>query len=114
MAAPATAGVPMHVREMAQRALQHCAAADEDYWRLATEAEAALMLEDLPKATELYGRAMAKAGSERDQDSMYGQAARVAERVFGEQGVKQIEALSGFPRGPSGGRLAATGQAHMT
>src|SRR3954454_21425537 len=36
MAAPTTAGVPVHVREMAQRALQHCAVADEDYWGLAT------------------------------------------------------------------------------
>jgi hypothetical protein len=84
---------------MAERALQHCAAADEDHWRLATEAEAALMLKDLPRAVGLYGRAMAKAGSERNRDSMYGQAARVAERVFGEEEVRQIEALSGFRRG---------------
>jgi hypothetical protein len=57
------------------------------------------MLKDLPKAVGLYGHAMAKAGSERDRDSMYGQAIRVAERVFGEDGVRQIEALSGLQRG---------------
>jgi hypothetical protein len=27
---------------------------------------------------------------------MYGQAARIAARIFGEQGVKHLEALSGF------------------
>jgi hypothetical protein len=32
---------------------------------------------------------------------MYGQAVRVAERVFGEEWAKQIEALSGFQRGTS-------------
>jgi pimeloyl-ACP methyl ester carboxylesterase len=96
MAASATAGVPAPVRAMAQRALKHCAAAKEDHWRLATEAEAALMLEDLPKATGLYKRALAKATSERERDSMYSQAVRVAQRVFGEPGVKEIETLYGF------------------
>ena len=96
MAASATAGVPAPVRAMAERALKHCAAAKEDHWRLATEAEAALMLEDLQKATGLYKRALAKATSERDRDSMYGQAMRVALRVFGEPGAKEIAALSGL------------------
>ena len=53
-------------------------------------------MKDLPKATERYGRALAAAESERDRDSMYSQAVRVAERVFGESGVKQIEGLTGF------------------
>jgi tetratricopeptide (TPR) repeat protein len=96
MAAPATAGVPDGVRTLAERALGHCAAAVEDHWRLATQAEAALMLQDLNKADELYARALAKAESERDRDSMYSQAVRVAERVFGERGVKRIEVLSGL------------------
>jgi|EndMetStandDraft_8_1072994.scaffolds.fasta_scaffold16695_4 pimeloyl-ACP methyl ester carboxylesterase len=96
MAASATDGVPAKVRAMAERALRHCAAAKEDHWRLATEAEAALMLEDLPKAKELYARALAKATSERERDSMYSQAVRVAERVFGERGVKEIAALNGL------------------
>ena len=96
MAASATDGVPAKVRAMAERALKHCAAAKEDHWRLATEAEAALMLEDLPKAAGLYKRALAKATSERERDSMYSQAVRVAERVFGEPGVKEIAALNGL------------------
>jgi pimeloyl-ACP methyl ester carboxylesterase len=96
MAAPATAGVPDAVRAMAARALQYGSEAQEDHWRLATQAEAALMMKDIPKATDLYARALAKAQSERDRDSMYSQAVRIAERLFGEQGVKQIEALSGF------------------
>ena len=54
------------------------------------------MLEDLPKAKELYKRALAKATSERDRDSMYSQAVRVAQRVFGEDGVKEIAALTGL------------------
>src|SRR5262245_1820500 len=96
MAASATDGVPAKVRDMAEQALKHCAAAKEDHWRLATEAEAALMLEDLPKAKELYKRALAKATSERDRDSMYSQAVRLAQRVFGEDGVKEIAALTGL------------------
>jgi hypothetical protein len=96
MAASATDGVPAKVRDMAEQALKHCAAAKEDHWRLATEAEAALMLEDLPKAKELYKRALAKATSERDRDSMYSQAVRVAQRVFCEDGVKEIAALTGL------------------
>jgi tetratricopeptide (TPR) repeat protein len=96
MSASATASVPAAVRVMAQRALKHCAAAKEDHWRLATEAEAALMLEDLPKATGLYKRALAKATSERERYSLYSQAVRVAERVFGETGGNEIETLSGF------------------
>jgi hypothetical protein len=35
MAASATAGVPARVREMAERALHHSGAAEEDHWRLA-------------------------------------------------------------------------------
>lgn len=96
MAASATDGVPAKVRAMAEQALKHCAAAKEDHWRLATEAEAALMLEDLPKATGLYKRALAKATSERERYSLYSQAVRVAERVFGETGGNEIETLSGF------------------
>jgi pimeloyl-ACP methyl ester carboxylesterase len=96
MAASATDGVPAKVRARAERALKHCAAAEEDHWRLATEAEAALMLKDLPKAKELYKRALDKARSERERDSMYGQAVRVAERVFGEAGVREIAALTGL------------------
>jgi len=96
LASPTTAGVPEAVRGMAERALQHGSAARENHWRLATQAEAALMMEDLAKAKELYGRALAKAESERDRDSMYSQVVRVAERVFGETGVEQIEGLSGF------------------
>jgi pimeloyl-ACP methyl ester carboxylesterase len=96
MAAPATAGVPTTVRAMAERAVEHCAAAKEDHWRLATQAEAALMMGELSEASGLYGRAITKAESERDRDSIYSQAVRVAERVFGERGVKQIESLSGL------------------
>ncbi len=108
MAASATAGVPARVREMAERALHYSASAEEDHWRLATEAEAALMLKDLPRAVELYGRAIAKAASERDRDSIYGQAIRVAERVFGKDGVGQIEVLSGFQKKPSSGEAVAS------
>jgi pimeloyl-ACP methyl ester carboxylesterase len=96
MGASATDGVPAPVRAMVERAMRHCAAANEDHWGLATQAEAALMLQDLAKAKDLYARALVKAESERDRDSMYSQAVRVAERVFGEAGVREIETLSGF------------------
>jgi hypothetical protein len=60
------------------------------------EAEASLMLQDLPRAVDLYGRAMKRTESERDRDSMYGQAVRIAARIFGAQGVNHLEALCGF------------------
>ena len=83
---------------MAQRALKHCRMAPENHWRIATEAEAALMLGELDKALGLYGRAIKMAESQRDIESMYTQAVRVADRVFGRKGVKRFEELSGFPR----------------
>jgi hypothetical protein len=45
---------------------------------------------------ELYARAVGMAQSPRDVESMYSQAVRVADRMFGRKGVKRFEELSGF------------------
>lgn len=96
MAAPATTKVPKSARDMADRALRHCKKAGDSHWRRATQAEAALILGNLPRARKYYREALAMASSERERDSIYSQAVRVAAKIFGEPGVKEIATLSGF------------------
>ncbi|WP_046867606.1 alpha/beta fold hydrolase [Microvirga massiliensis] len=98
LASSANSAPNPNVRAMAECALAHCATAPETHWRIATEAEAALMLGNLDMALELYGRAIGMAESQRDVESMYSQAVRVADRMFGRRAVKRFEELSGFPR----------------
>jgi hypothetical protein len=59
-------------------------------WRDATEGDAYLMFDRLEAAAERYRRAVAMSES-RDVESMYSQAIRVAERMFGRRGVARIE-----------------------
>ena len=88
--------VPAAVRSMAERALQHCSQAQETQWRVATEAEAFLMRNDLDGAESLYRRAKVLTASPRELDSMYAQAVRVATHVFREEGALRIERLFGI------------------
>jgi len=96
LSTPANSAPNLNVRAKAELALAHCAKAPETHWRIATEAEAALMLGNLDKALGLYARAVRMAPSPRDIESMYGQAVRIADRMFGREGVKRFEELSGF------------------
>jgi tetratricopeptide (TPR) repeat protein len=96
LSTPANSAPNLNVRAKAELALAHCAKAPETHWRIATEAEAALMLGNPDKALGLYARAVRMAPSPRDIESMYGQAVRVADRMFGREGVKRFEELSGF------------------
>lgn len=94
-ALPEASDVTPEIRALAQRALDHCAQSDDNYWRDATEGEALLMLGSLDQADRKYRRAIARAGATRDIDSMYSQAIRVAARVLGRRGVKKIEKTFG-------------------
>jgi pimeloyl-ACP methyl ester carboxylesterase len=88
--------VPKSVQDMATRAKEHCMSAAIDHWQMATMAEADLMLGDLSGAETLYRQALARANSPRAVQSMYSQAIRVAERMFGERGSAAIEKLFGL------------------
>jgi hypothetical protein len=63
----------------------------QSQWRSATEGEAYLILGDIDKGFSAYTHAIAGARSQREIDSMYGQAFRIAERVYGENGLERLE-----------------------
>lgn len=90
---PPNSSVPSGVRAMAERALFHCQKTDETHWRFATEGEAQLMLGNLDGAIILYDKAISLTNSPREINSMYSQAIRVATRIFGSDGAKQLETL---------------------
>lgn len=94
-ASPEAAEVSARVRHMAQKALDHCNQAGASHWRSATQGEALLMLGELDRADEEYRQAVALVETPRDLDSMYSQAVRVAERVFGRKGVTRIRRTFG-------------------
>ncbi len=81
---------------MASRALVHCRNCDIDHWRLATEGEALLILGKLDDGIDMYQRAISSTRSQREIDSMYSQALRIAERVYGEEGLLKIEQVFGL------------------
>ena len=91
MASSSTSRIPAAVQEMAGRVREYCASAERTHWRLATEGEACLMLREIDGAEERYRQAIAMCDSPREIYSMYSQAVRVAERVFGKDGVHRIE-----------------------
>ncbi|MBU1191206.1 MAG: alpha/beta hydrolase [Gammaproteobacteria bacterium] len=95
MALPLSSSIPPEVISMAERALNHCQSAPESHWRFATEAEGKLLLGNLRQAEKLYARAIKLTQSPREQTTIYLQAIRVAERVFGEPGVELVERLFG-------------------
>jgi len=95
IASPASADIPTSVRGMAERVKEYCSNARETNWRVATEAEACLMLEDFSQAVSLYPKAISLTQSPREIESMYSQAVRVATRVFGRKGTKGIEQVFG-------------------
>ena len=96
MASPSGQPVPVAARDAAQQALTHCGNASPGNWRVATEAEAHLILGDLSKAESFYKKAIAMTESPRAVQSMYSQAVRVAIRIYGDDGAFQIERLFGL------------------
>jgi hypothetical protein len=95
MSSPSDSKVSSQAQEMARLAQAHCAIAPENFWRIATEAEAELILGDLERAVELYSHAISMAKSPRAIDSMYSQAIRVAEHAHGKSGAQRIEEAFG-------------------
>lgn len=95
MATPPESKVTSQVHEMARLAQAHCALSSENFWRIATEAEAELILGDLERAIAFYSRAISMAQSPRAIDSMCTQAIRVAARTLGKTGAQRIEETFG-------------------
>ncbi|UYG07161.1 tetratricopeptide repeat-containing protein [Halomonas sp. M4R1S46] len=92
---PPDGPVPVEVKDLARRALDHVDASHESQWSLATKGEASLMLGQLTAAEDAYRMARKQAKMLRECDSMYMQAVTVAARVFGEQGTDAIEKIFG-------------------
>lgn len=95
MSVHADRGVPAAARDFAGRALSACEAAPPSPWREATRGEAQLVLGDLPAAAAAYSEAAGAARLVRDRESMYAQAVRVADQIYGAPGVQAIEAAFG-------------------
>jgi pimeloyl-ACP methyl ester carboxylesterase len=92
---PPFSAVTAECEEAARRALVHCEACRITQWRLATEGEAHLILGKLEIGVNFYAKAIAMTETQREMDSMYSQALRIAERMFGEEGLLQIERTFG-------------------
>jgi pimeloyl-ACP methyl ester carboxylesterase len=93
--APAQA-ISERVKNLAQQALDHCSKGAPSQWRSATEGEALLMLEKSEEGYRAYTEAIAMTNSQREIDSMYAQAFRVSERIYGESGLIRIERTFGY------------------
>lgn len=91
MGADATADVTTVTRPMCKKALEHCAKAQLNHWRLATEGEAHLMQGNLSAAEDRYRSAVAITDSPRELRSMGDQASLIAHRLGGEELLKAIQ-----------------------
>ena len=77
-------------RQVAQRALDHCAQAEEDVWRLATEGEANLVLDHDDASIEGYRAALEKNPQPWQITSMFQQAVLVAEYLDNEAMAERL------------------------
>ncbi|HET7509245.1 MAG TPA: tetratricopeptide repeat-containing protein [Solirubrobacterales bacterium] len=86
---------PEAARNMAQRVLAHCQQARLDKWRLATEAEAHLVLEEEEEALARYQSAVENTPlpTPREIDSMYQQAFSIASVLGDEMMADRLRAL---------------------
>lgn len=80
-------------RAAAQTALEHVAAADPDFWRAASEAEAHLYLGDLAKAIAGYGAAIALDPDVHELESAYAQASRIAAELDDTALQEQLDSI---------------------
>jgi predicted negative regulator of RcsB-dependent stress response len=87
-------------REIAERVLEHCAAARPDKWSLAAQGEALLLLGRTEEALEKYKEAIQQGASSREVDSMYQQAIRLADLCGDEQAGHALPSV--FGREPVG------------
>lgn len=79
--------------EVARRNALQC---KRTVWSIATLAEAALILDGLEVAAELYSEAVPMTSSPREKNSMYSQAILLSGWLFGGKGVQRIESVFGI------------------
>lgn len=77
----------------AQKALRHCGEARDDYWKLATQAEARLILGEEDEALALYRTALEQNPRPREIDSTYQQALRIAEQQSRPDLVRHLASI---------------------
>ncbi len=84
---------PKEAETWATRVLEHCALADEDIWRFATQGEAALHLGDRKGAAEHFRRALSLKPAPHEARSMAEQAFRVAILKKDDRALEELEGL---------------------
>jgi tetratricopeptide (TPR) repeat protein len=85
-------------RQTAERVLMHCTKGKPNLWSAATEGEASLILGQTERALSSYQKAIDYKPQPRQVDSMYQQAARIADLIGDEQALRALPAL--FQREP--------------
>lgn len=79
--------------EMARSALDHCGRAPAGFWRLATEADALMILGETDQALDRYSEAVAARPEPRQLKSMYQQALRLADLLNEEEASAHLNSL---------------------
>ena len=91
MSTPAYKPVSSEVKAMANTALAHVKESSNTQWSYATTGEALLMLGRIDTALGAYKKAKELSETLRERESMYVQATSVANRIYGESGIKGID-----------------------
>ncbi len=91
MWSPPASTVPQHVKDMAARARKYAEQAADSHWRAATFGDSHAILGDLDSACLSYTRACQLASSPRDIQSMYTQALRIGDRIYGGKGISAVQ-----------------------
>ena len=91
MSTPVKKPVGADVKAMANTALAHVEESSKTQWSYATTGEALLILGKLDSASEAYKEAKALSETLRERESMYMQASSVANRIYGEKGIKVVD-----------------------
>jgi MinD-like ATPase involved in chromosome partitioning or flagellar assembly/pimeloyl-ACP methyl ester carboxylesterase len=80
-------------RQTAERVLAHCAKGQPGLWSAATEGEASLILGQTDRALSCYQKAIDYSPEPRQVDSMYQQAARIADLIGDEEALRSLPVL---------------------
>lgn len=96
VSAPDNSRRPETVSEYAKKAREHCARAQDNHWKAATEAEAALILDGLEQGAAGYRVVIQKCKSPREIESMFSQAIQIARKLYKADGEQEIEKAFGF------------------
>jgi len=97
MSTPFGSSIPPVVTDMAKRAHDYALRARRTHWQSAVIGDVKQILNDLDRACAAYETARHLVVQPREVDSMYSQAVRIADRIFGSTGVARIEASFQMP-----------------